>query len=185
MFQESFVSVDIQDGTAADREWVSSAVRELLRESTGDPARELVNFAQVYSEILDPRIGGVFVAWRDSQEIGVITYTRRPSLRLGGIYYLIEDLWVSPQARRAGAGSGLIAAVADRARRNGISILEVGLPMEPEFDDNSLRRGSGNVQPNLPSLPTETFYRRAGFTPLGPRFRCAVAGVVRPPHGKS
>ncbi len=152
------MGLEITTADAADREWVGFAVRELLREISGDAQRELANFTQVYAEILDPRNGGGFIARDGRQEIGVVTYTRRSALRTGGTYFMIEELWVSPSARGLGAGAALIAAVVDRAMRNSVGVIEVGLP---PFMYESLE----NV---------EKFYRKLGFNILGPRFRRAL-----------
>jgi GNAT superfamily N-acetyltransferase len=150
--------LEITTAGAADREWVGLAVRELLREISGDPHRELVNFPQVYPEIIDPRNGGGFIARDGRQEIGMVTYSRRAAVRTGGTYFMIEELWVAPAARSSGAGAALIEAVVDRATRNNVSVLEVGLP---PFMYENLEK-------------VEEFYRKLGFTTLGPRFRRAL-----------
>ncbi|MGL5829564.1 MAG: hypothetical protein ACRC0L_08360, partial [Angustibacter sp.] len=87
------MSLEITTAGAGDREWVGLAVRELLREISGRPDRELHNFAQVYAEILDPRNGGAFIAREGRNEVGVLTYTRRSAVRTGGPYFMIEELW--------------------------------------------------------------------------------------------
>lgn len=156
------MSVQISPGGPGDREWVSHAIRELLAESPAEPGSPPTNSDQIYAEILDPRNGGVFVARRGESEIGLLTYTRRSALRTAGIYYLIEELWVKPDARRLGAGSALVAAAADRAQRNGVQTIEVGLPVWAREE-----------------LATSApFYAQAGFTSWGPRLRRAL---VAPP----
>jgi GNAT superfamily N-acetyltransferase len=67
----------------------------------------------------------VLAAWADGGIVGVIVLAFRPSISLGAHFVSIEDLYVSPDARRRGAGRALLEAVGERCKEQGVSYVEV------------------------------------------------------------
>ena len=67
----------------------------------------------------------LLAAWVDGRVVGVIVLAFRPSISLGAHFASIEDLYVSPDARRRGAGRALLEAVGERCKERGVSYVEV------------------------------------------------------------
>ena len=67
----------------------------------------------------------LLAAWVDGGVVGVIVLAFRPSISLGAHFASIEDLYVSPEARRRGAGRALLEAVGERCKERGVSYVEV------------------------------------------------------------
>lgn len=103
----------------------------------------------------DPRLGALIVAEGDGAIVGVLAASWQSAMHVPGRYALIQDLWVHRSWRSVGVGAGLLAALCELARAQGLARVEVGLPGE---------RFSGLAA-------TEAFYLANGFTPLGVRMR--------------
>lgn len=73
----------------------------------------------------------VFLAWRGDEAVGVATASTSLGVELGRVAEL-DDLYVSPDARRNGVAGQLIAAVRDWGRRAGCT--RVQLVVTPEGD---------------------------------------------------
>lgn len=145
-----------------DLDQVLASVRDLLRELSGDAARELPAGAREAARaVIDDRaLGTLLVATTGSGEVmGVLGASRQVALRTGGAYLLIQELHVSPGHRRAGVGERLIRHLVADAVGRGLPLVEVGLP-GPGFAHQSR---------------TLAFYRKQGFTEVGPRMRHRVA----------
>lgn len=67
----------------------------------------------------------LLAAWVDGGVVGVIVLAFRLSISLGAHFASIEDLYVSPDARRRGAGRALLEAVGKRCKERGVSYVEV------------------------------------------------------------
>jgi GNAT superfamily N-acetyltransferase len=67
----------------------------------------------------------LLAAWVDGGVVGVVVLAFRPSISLGAHFASIEDLYVSPDARRRGAGRALLEAVGKRCKERGVSYVEV------------------------------------------------------------
>jgi GNAT superfamily N-acetyltransferase len=67
----------------------------------------------------------LLAAWADGVPVGIIVLAFRPSLSLGALFASIEDLYVSTDVRRRGAGRALLEAVAERCKERGVSYVEV------------------------------------------------------------
>jgi GNAT superfamily N-acetyltransferase len=67
----------------------------------------------------------LLAAWVDGGVVGVVVLAFRPSISLGAFFASIEDLYVSPDARRRGAGRALLEAVGERCKERGVSYVEV------------------------------------------------------------
>lgn len=94
-----------------------------------------------------------FLAWADDRAIGVLTLNECASIYAGGRFGEIAELYVTAPFRALGVGKRLVEAAAEFARARGWSRLEVGAPELPKWQG------------------TVNFYRRAGFSEIGPRLK--------------
>ena len=150
----------VREAGAADIEGVATAVESLLAELGGRrPARSELE-AETRALLEDPEGGSVLIAEADGKIVGVLSASWQRAIHVPGIYATIQDLWVDEDWRSRGVGAELVEAIASQARARGVSRLEVGLPRETFAAIAS----------------TESFYRRNGFEPLGPRMRRLLDG---------
>lgn len=148
----------VRPAMAEDVPQVAAAVVKLLTE-LGAEAPEVQTMCDVTQELLDdPQAGLVLVATAEGVVVGVLSTSWLTAIHIPGRYGLIQDLWVHPSWRSSGVGATLLQALHERAREARIERVEVGLPKETFA---GLRA-------------TEIFYKRHGFTPLGPRMRLIV-----------
>lgn len=145
----------VREAQAADVEGVATAVESLLVELGGRcPARSELE-AETRALLEDPEGGSVLIAEADGEIVGMLSASWQRAIHVPGVYATIQDLWVDEDWRSRGVGAELVEAIASQARTRGVSRLEVGLPRETFAAIAS----------------TESFYRRNGFEPLGPRMR--------------
>jgi GNAT superfamily N-acetyltransferase len=145
----------VRQADDGDVEEVATAVESLLGELGGRmPARAQME-AEVQALLDDPQGGSVLIAEADGKIVGVLTASWQRAIHVPGVYATVQDLWVDEAWRSRGVGAELVEAIASQARTRGVSRLEVGLPRETFAAIAS----------------TESFYRRNGFEPLGPRLR--------------
>lgn len=105
--------------------------------------------------IADPATGALLVAEGEGEIVGVLAASWQRAPHVPGRYGTIQDLWVNPDWRSRKVGQGLVEALAETARGQGVGRLEVGLPRE-SF---------------VAIAATERFYTDNGFALLGPRMR--------------
>jgi GNAT superfamily N-acetyltransferase len=145
----------IREAVSADVEGVATAVESLLAELGGRcPSRSELE-AETRALLEDPEGGSVLIAEADGRIVGLLSASWQRAIHVPGIYATIQDLWVDEDWRSRGVGAELVEAIASQARARGVGRLEVGLPRETFAAIAS----------------TESFYRRSGFEPLGPRMR--------------
>lgn len=72
----------------------------------------------------------VLAAREGGQEVGVLVLAYRPSVSLGGPFASIEDLYVTPGARRRGVGRALLEAAGERCAARGVSYVEAQVENE-------------------------------------------------------
>jgi GNAT superfamily N-acetyltransferase len=145
----------IREAGSADAEGVATAVESLLGELGGRcPTRSELE-AETRALLEDPEGGSVLIAEADGRIVGLLSASWQRAIHVPGIYATIQDLWVDEDWRSRGVGAELVEAIASQARARGVGRLEVGLPRETFAAIAS----------------TESFYRRNGFEPLGPRMR--------------
>lgn len=150
----------VREAQAADVEGVATAVESLLAELGGrSPARPELE-AETRALLEDREDGSVLIAEADGKIVGVLSASWQRAIHVPGVYATIQDLWVNEDWRSRGVGAELVEAIASQARTRGVSRLEVGLPRETFAAIAS----------------TESFYRRNGFEPLGPRMRRLLDG---------
>jgi len=145
----------VREASAGDAEGVATAVESLLGELGGRMPSRTEMEAEVQALLDDPHGGSVLIAEADGKIVGVLTASWQRAIHVPGVYATVQDLWVDEDWRSRGVGAELVEAIASQARTRGVSRLEVGLPRETFAAIAS----------------TESFYRRNGFEPLGPRLR--------------
>ena len=67
----------------------------------------------------------VLAARSEGRTLGVAVLAYRTNIAAGALFASIEDLYVSPEARRQGMGQALLAAADERCRARKISYVEV------------------------------------------------------------
>jgi GNAT superfamily N-acetyltransferase len=147
----------IRAATHADVPAAAKGVAELLGELGGTPPAEEELQEAVRTLVDHPAAGTVLVAESDDGAgiVGVLGVSAQQAIRIPGRYWLIQELWVHPSWRGRTVGGDLLVGLFERARREGIGRIEVGLPSE-----------------RFPHLAaTEAFYVNNGFTPIGLRMR--------------
>jgi GNAT superfamily N-acetyltransferase len=140
---------------------VAHAVAELLVELGGTPPSAAAMEEAARGVIADDDAGAVLVARAPEGDelVGVLAASWPLAIHAGGSYGLIQDLWVDPAWRSAGAGAELIEAFCALAERRGASRVEVGIPRD-----------------SFPALAaTRRFYERCGFDVVGARMRRRTA----------
>lgn len=145
----------VREAGAGDAEGVATAVQNLLRELGGSCPERSELEAEARALLDDPEGGSVLIAEADGEIVGLLSASWQRAIHVPGVYATIQDLWVDEDWRSRGVGAELVEAIASQARARGVSRLEVGLPRETFAAIAS----------------TESFYRRNGFEPLGPRMR--------------
>ena len=145
----------VREAGSADVEPVADAVESLLVELGGRCPERAELESEVRALLDEPEGGSVLIAEADGEVVGVLSASWQRAIHVPGVYATIQDLWVDEAWRSRGVGAELVEAIASQARTRGVSRLEVGLPRETFAAIAS----------------TESFYRRNGFEPLGPRMR--------------
>jgi len=145
----------VREAAAADVDAVTTAIESLLLELGGRCPQRAALAAEVRAVLEEPEGGSVLVAEADGDVVGVLSASWQRAIHVPGVYATIQDLWVDEAWRSRGVGAELVEAIASQARGRGVSRLEVGLPRETFAAIAS----------------TDSFYRRNGFEPLGPRMR--------------
>jgi len=145
----------VRQADDGDVEGVAAAVASLLAELGGRMPSPAEMEAEVQALLDDPQGGSVLIAEADGEIVGVLTASWQRAIHVPGVYATVQDLWVNEGWRSRGVGAELVEAIASQARTRGVSRLEVGLPRETFAAIAS----------------TESFYKRNGFEPLGPRMR--------------
>jgi GNAT superfamily N-acetyltransferase len=150
--------VIIRAAQPADIPVVLANVQSLIRELSGEAGFTLAPGARdaCLRLISDATTGTIVVAVDNSGRIdGVLTVSLQIALHSGGTFAELQEFWVAPDRRSSGIGEQLISAVEDFCTRQGVTMIEVGLP---PASFASLAR-------------TERFYERMGFAAIGPRRR--------------
>lgn len=145
----------VREATTGDVAAVAAAVEALLVELGGRCPERAILETEARALLEDPAGGSVLIAEADGKVVGVLSASWQRAIHVPGVYATIQDLWVDEAWRSRGVGAELVEAVASQARARGVGRLEVGLPRESFAAIAS----------------TESFYRRNGFEPLGPRMR--------------
>ena len=92
-----------------------------LRE--GDPLPE--TFVVQLRRAIEEADIEVLAAYEDDRAVGVVVLASRLSFSAGDLFASVEELYVSPGARRSGVGTALLEEAGRRCEARGISYVEV------------------------------------------------------------
>ena len=82
--------------------------------------RDAAQHDQTWARIMDPKQPlFALLAERDGRAVGLANYLFHPGFWDAADLCYLNDLYVDPRSRRAGAGAALIEAVAEHARQQG------------------------------------------------------------------
>ncbi len=73
----------------------------------------------------DPRNGTGWIALRDGAPCGYLFLTWCFSIEFGGIYGLVDELFVDPQSRGGGIGSKLLDTAARHCENAGVAVMRL------------------------------------------------------------
>ncbi|MGP0689665.1 GNAT family N-acetyltransferase [Priestia aryabhattai] len=148
------MDIQIKKGNINDVELITNMVANLLTE-LGDININNKELVDICSKLLNNQknLYTAFLAYRDTQCIGVITLSEFISLYGKGLCGLILELYIVPSERSKGIGGKLIHTVKEYGFQRGWSRVEVGAP-DPEKWNK-----------------TVSFYKREGFQEVGPRLK--------------
>jgi GNAT superfamily N-acetyltransferase len=155
---EDLARVRVRCAVDADARPVAEAVRELLVELGGTPPDVVTMETAARTVIAEEDAGVVLVAERadgGGAAAGVLAASWITTIHAGGLYGLIQDLWVDRTLRGAGVGTLLVAELCAVAEARGAGRIEVGIPRESFTGLAATRR----------------FYEREGFDVVGARMR--------------
>lgn len=152
-------SYRIDQASVADAPVVASFVGRLLVELF-ESERDLAAMETTTRNLLGaPDTFTAFIARRNDTALGVLTLATCVSIYANGTFGEIAELCVVPDHRSAGIGEALIIAAVDYGRQRGWSRLEVGAPSAERW------------------ARTLAFYRRNGFSEIGPRLGLALSSL--------
>lgn len=157
---EDVARVRVRRAVDADAQAVAQAIRELLVELGGTPPDVATMESAARTVIADGDAGVVLVAEQadSGTMVGVLAANFVVTVHAGGVYGVIQDLWVDAGARSSGVGAELVSAFSSLAAERGATRIEVGIPRD-----------------SFPGLPaTRRFYERNGFAMVGARMRRRV-----------
>ena len=147
-------NIAVRQAAPEDAATVATLVFELLLElapcHAGTPTVD--ELMPVAAGLLgDDDVWAYLAATRDGRAIGVLTLNECAAIYARGRFGEISELYVRPDHRSAGVAAKLIDAAAAFGRARGWRIIEVGAPDLPRWQR------------------TVDFYKRYGFTEIGPR----------------
>ncbi|MGY8794247.1 MAG: N-acetyltransferase family protein [Woeseiales bacterium] len=159
------MSLNIRMAQVSDAETVTDLVHALLSELTltgsEPPTRDEIKLSTM--TILSERNGVWALLAEDDQQgaAGVLTLNECEAIYAGGKFGEIAELYVVSQFRTDGVGRNLIEEAIKFARDRKWGRLEVGAPDVPRWNR------------------TVSFYRKNGFSEVGPRLQLLLQGNDR------
>lgn len=147
------MAVVVRPAEAGDAPAVARAIATLLTELGATPPDRaaMEDAARAVISTGD----AVLLAEEDGALVGVLAASWITTVHAGGMYGLIQDLWVDGARRGAGVGAELMTAYCALAEARGATRIEVGIPRD-----------------TFPGLEaTRRFYERNGFEVVGARMR--------------
>lgn len=149
--------MNIRPATTNDAAQIAEAIKSLLLELGDEKSATESLTADVVSKLMNTGKTSVFLAETEHGEhAGMISLTETQAIYAGGLYGMIDEMYVSPQYRSQNVGASLIAEAKKHAQRKGWKRLAVTAP------------------PNNNERPLN-FYTQNGFEPTGPKLKLKIA----------
>lgn len=150
---------EIRPARINDTAQIIEAIQLLLTELRGIPVILPLNSKTIINRLINRKIpGSIFIAEtveRKKSCIGTITLSIQETIRLGGQYAIIQELWVHPNYRNVAIGTQLINAAEKFCKDHNLNAIEVCLPKKSFNEFEKIYH----------------FYQKAGFIEIGPRMR--------------
>ncbi|TDQ40880.1 GNAT family N-acetyltransferase [Aureibacillus halotolerans] len=148
--------IRIRSANIKDADTVVDMVIKLLTELTGGTrAIDKESLLNVCLEQLEKKIMYTpFLALSETNQcVGMITVAESFALHSGGRFGIIQEFYVSPEHRSSKIGQQLLTTVVEYGKKNQWRRIEVGAPNPLTWER------------------TVSFYKREGFTEIGPRLK--------------
>lgn len=142
------MTIELRDANTQDKDDCIALLGE-LRSATG--SADVATQGGCYESLLDRARGQIIVAEEAGSILGMATVSYNLALRYGGEYCQLEELIVTPTARRRNLGGLLVERVLKNARSRGCA--EIGLYLLETTEHN------------------RPFYEKYGFQVLGKEMR--------------
>jgi GNAT superfamily N-acetyltransferase len=147
------MTISIRLATTRDAAKVARCVHSLLGELAPDhPANPAILEARAERILAMPTVHG-FLAEDEKGPAGLAMLNDCAAIYAGGSFGEITELWVDPLRRSQGIAAALVAAIRSFGEGRGWQRIEVGAPEQPVW------------------ARTVEFYKREGFSEVGPRLR--------------
>lgn len=148
------MAVKIHTATKEEAPALTDCVLGLLGELVPDRTFDRAEMLPVTERLLDDITSfTAFLAYDGAKCVGAITLTRCVAIYAKGEFGEIAELFVAPSHRGRKVGRALITAAVNHAYSRGWQRIEVGTPPEANWGR------------------TIAFYKRLGFTEVGPRLK--------------
>ncbi|MCB2128251.1 MAG: GNAT family N-acetyltransferase [Rhodobacteraceae bacterium] len=144
---------EIQQVGVHDAPLVAALVAGLLLEFDPDGPCDRARLEAVARATLSLNSVTGFAALYGDEAVGLIMLNDCAAIYAGGHFGEITELYVTPALRSRGVAAALVARAQAHGRLRGWKRIEVGAPEQPQW------------------ARTLAFYRRAGFTEIGPRLK--------------
>jgi GNAT superfamily N-acetyltransferase len=153
--------VVVRPAEAGDARAVADAVAALLVELGATPpdAEAMEDAARAVIAVDVALLAEAPAGDRGTVVVGVLAASWITTVHAGGMYGLIQDLWVDRARRSDGIGAELMSSFCALAEARGATRIEVGIPRDTFAALADTRR----------------FYERNGFEVVGARMRRRVA----------
>lgn len=154
--------VVVRPAEAGDARAVADAVAALLSELGAAPpdAEAMEDAARAVIAVDVALLAELAGDYGAPEVVGVLAASWITTVHAGGMYGLIQDLWVDGARRSEGVGAELMSSFCALAEARGATRIEVGIPRETFAGLADTRR----------------FYERNGFEVVGARMRRRVRG---------
>ncbi|MCL2717187.1 MAG: GNAT family N-acetyltransferase [Lachnospiraceae bacterium] len=153
------IRIEIRKAVSEDYAQVKKAIFNLLGQLRNSKVDSLEGFEQAYFKIIENDSNGCILIAREKDRIcGLLSLSKAYALHCGGLYGILEELWVDKKYQNNGVGSKLIDFICDYCKENNIRRIDVGLP------DSQYKYYSY----------TYNFYKKKGFTEIGTRMKLSI-----------
>jgi GNAT superfamily N-acetyltransferase len=129
----------MRPATTADAQTLVDLMAEFYAES--GYVLDRPHAAAAFSELLaEPRLGRVWLVERDATVAGYLVLTFVFAMEYGGLTAVVDDFYVRPAFRGAGAGTAALAEVRERCAELGVRAVSVEVGGENAVAQSVYRR---------------------------------------------
>ncbi len=133
------MTVNFRLADTTDAETIAKMVLTLTKEISKQSQTQLFDInlndtIERCKNLLNDGHYSAILCYRDSQPIGVATFTETYALYAGGKMGVIQEFYIASPERSAGAGSKLLNQVRHYGKSNNWACIELCTPPLPEFD---------------------------------------------------